>query len=821
MRRSGRTLWLLGLVAAAGCRATDGPWRLAPSADDGEPGWDAARFAPRWQRDGGGDARAIAPADLDGDGEDEAFYGGRGLFAVDRAARDLHAPAWSLPWPAGADRGSEAVQTVALFATDADVDGVPDALAVSGRGAAWAVDGASGRALWETTAPGAARGAAAFDLDEDGARELLLLGSTFAYGGATGEPSWAADLASPVVLAVPAELDGAPGEDVLVVRAPDPGTRFGEGEPTVHALSGAGATLWSWTPPAEARALAAADLDGDGRHEAVVGMDGTIAAAGARGGWEIEVEGAVDHVAAADLDGDGRDEVVAGLVGARGPRLVALGRDGTPRWRRTLLAPVRGLRAGQLDRDAPEEAVAGLGAAGPHPIGAVLAVDADGAALWQVDTHLPTRAVALAQGAHGAVVLAAGDDAVLRALDAADGRLAWDWVAGRFVAAVAAGDLDGDGADEVVSADDAGNLVLSDPLDGAEAWATRLDVGTQGQATGLAIRDLDGDGEGDVIASAVRAGDRLSGVVERRAADGSPAWSRVDDAEAWDAAVADLDGEGALEIVFAEVDPEAGTCGAAAVDAAGATLWRTELGPCLGARVAVGDVDGDGLDEVAYGDASPAGPARVALLAGDGAVRWRAEEADATTLWIAVVPGGVVHGGPAEGDRGHATWRAADGGAVAWRHLVEPADDPDVPGGRLAATVGAGTPVPDGEGPPAIAVTTELGDLRLLDGRTGEPRWVARLEEEALPADRRHAGGPVAYVPGGEGTPPALVVATWAPVRTRAEVLAFSLDGGEVGGFDTEGEGAAVVPARWGDGRMGAAVGAGLDVWAVEVRRAE
>lgn len=99
----------------------------------------------------------------------------------------------------------------------------------------------------------------------------------------------------------------------------------------IHAVSAAGAALWSHEDDASTDCLATADLDGDGLDEVILGGEG-VRALGPDGKelWATETPEWVNSVAAIDWNGDGsNDVVVTGRVFTSGrPQLRAFSRDG-------------------------------------------------------------------------------------------------------------------------------------------------------------------------------------------------------------------------------------------------------------------------------------------------------------------------------------------------------------------------------------------------------------------------------------------------------------------------------------------------------------
>ena len=243
-----------------------------------------------------------------------------------------------------------------------------------------------------------------------------------------------------------------PGKTTLIVGGSDGKT---------CALDGAsGQQLWTrQLGPITWGAIVWADLDGDGRDEAVAATDSAgVKALDADGKvlWTYGQPGSDDplHVscpaATADVDGDGTDEVL--VVDRWGP--LCLNGDGTLRWR---------TRTGDYFVSAPTIA------------------DADGDG--QAELYCAAR----------------GDPAMLR-LDARTGRLAWVFpmLGPTSVypgSSIAVGDLRGDGEQQIVTADDEGHLyVLS--AEGDLLWMFTTDKAAPATPS---LGDVDGDGDVEVL----------------------------------------------------------------------------------------------------------------------------------------------------------------------------------------------------------------------------------------------------------------------------------------------------------------------------------
>jgi hypothetical protein len=197
---------------------------------------------------------------------------------------------------------------------------------------------------------------------------------------------------------------------------------------------------------------------------------------------------------------------------------------------------------------------------------------------------------------------------------------------GRNVVDVAAGDLDGDGALDLVTAD-AGDVAISVRRWRAGTWvaAGALALGEGAPQPHLvALGDVDADGDLDVVASAHDAGSvwvwRGDGAGAFAVATGSP-FTAITAGQPHNhgLVVGDLDGDGDADIVAA--DQTARRVGVLLADGTGgfAASREIELGGQTYPPV-LGDLDGDGrLDLVA----PLVGSQAIAVLLGDGAGGFR------------------------------------------------------------------------------------------------------------------------------------------------------------------------------------------------------
>lgn len=829
----------LGLVAATACgdnRAQPPPAPDAGVPDAGEPAV-PVDLDRRWLREGFGEPMALAVGDLDGDNSEDIVLGGRGIALVDKTARATHHPRWSVDWhhdPANVFSGGDNQWVHAMALHDVTGDGVQDVLAASSAKDGYLVDGATGGIVWRVPWEGAFHSTqlAVFAADDDGIPDVFPTGGRAAYSGATGTKLWDAAIPGFAVFAREAALTGYFGQDLLLTTEidhgvggapPTPGTRD-----AVFAVSSAGEVLWSADVEGAPTGLASADLDGDLVDEAIVTTwQGRVYAIGATGVlFSVDLGGFPSAVHVADTDFDDAPTIFVGVSGATDAdpwRIVALDAAGATLWTEQVGGRVTTLATEQLDDDFELELLVG---AGTHetPPGRAYALDTSENATprvrWSVETGLQVASFARAWIDGAAVLLVGSYDGVLRALEPASGALAWSYTSGGFVFQVSAGDLDGDGLDEVASGDDRGNVVISAPGDGGEVWTRRIDVGWGGAVTGVVVRELDGaGGPAEVIAVGARYGQAKWGVLHVWEGSGAQRATALLDDQPTAVDVGDLDGDGDLEVVVA-TRSGAGACKVSAFDgAAGAPLWSTYVATCETASIAVADVDGDGAAEVGYGDLTLGTPPHVALLGGGGAIRWSHVTPD-DSAWVKLADGGLVHGGFSSGAGGHVTRRAAGDGAMTWRAALDGVPDPEAPGAALSGGTWFGALVPDvdGDGTDELAVSSETGAVTMLDGATGDARWTTPLEARDLGRLERHTGGPIAYVPATATTPAFLAVAQSNTGRSRAAAFSLSLDGALAGPYATEGEAHAVTVARLAAGVVGAAFGAGLGVYAYAAR---
>ena len=433
-------------------------------ATDGDAdGWvlDGTTRALEWQRSGGFGDQLVA-ADVDGDGRDEilAGYHWDDLFAFDAETQ-------SLAWIEDVDFDLDA-----LIAEDWNGDGVPEVIYGDGQwGAIYVLSGVDGSLIESIDNPGHGVAGLAVGNLRPGAEPQLFWSHGYSSSAADhlllyDTVSASVEVESPSHFGPHYSLSQATigGQPQLVYSTYYPGG-FGA-DPSyfqVHAdtfdlIQASSAIAGS---PQYLYGVEAADLDGDGEDEILVGGDDGILAAyeGASQAlrWQSVISDGhqIHGIEVADVDGDGDLEVVATAN------------------RRTTAA------------DGPE----------------VFVFDAaDGSTEWQSSTliqgfsRVPHLRIADVDSDPALEILVAGDSDDLWVFDGQSKALELE-TSFLKITALDTADRDGDGIDEIFVGNDDGDIVILDPSTGAVLET----VLPQNYSTiqGLQVVDLNQDGELD------------------------------------------------------------------------------------------------------------------------------------------------------------------------------------------------------------------------------------------------------------------------------------------------------------------------------------
>lgn len=223
----------------------------------------SVEIGSNWSRNG-----ALAAADFDGDGVDEAFLATASLYDGYVVAWDFAAgaAAWSSP-PGTADGR-------AIVAADLNADGAPDLVTITSDGYVVAYDPLHQTLLFKSTSIGAGVDLAVADLDGSGTPEIVALstGRVVVFEKASSGPvPWleraSVTLSGGVDLEVAdCDRDGTP--EIYVLVAP-----FWSGETTVHRLGATLASAGTFAVPYPATSLHVEDL-GPSRRNLILAKSG-------------------------------------------------------------------------------------------------------------------------------------------------------------------------------------------------------------------------------------------------------------------------------------------------------------------------------------------------------------------------------------------------------------------------------------------------------------------------------------------------------------------------------------------------------------------
>ncbi|HMQ32876.1 MAG TPA: VCBS repeat-containing protein, partial [Chloroflexaceae bacterium] len=651
---------------------------------------------------GSGEASHVALGDMDGDGDLDIVTAGTGAFSPTVAERNLiyfNGGVGQFPPEDARGFSQDAAEVSALALGDLDGDGDLDIVEarLGGQNRVYLNDGAGGfdtsLLLGGPDTPTA--DVEVGDLDGDGALDILEVnrfGQSRVYlgDGAGGfDEAGALPVGAPAGGLARAALGDVDGDgDLDIVADLQPGADAARPTGAIFLNDGAGGfpedpSLPFGGPRRDAAALALGDLDGDGLLDIVAGNFANPGAVylGQRSGGalgyseqplrttstfavalgELNGDGALDivvgdyfqsavhlssgfgrlrpepvldtplgffafgRVRAGDLDGDGAlDFVVSELAVAPpdpqpGPRLLVYRGDGAggfPPDRRAELstggAGVGDFALGDVDGDGDLDLVAATRGAG------LLVLRNDGAGGFPGPPQrfgpeaLDARRLALGDlnndGALDAVVAylpLAGDSTDPREtgfdrIFFGDGRGGFDGGRpldedGRDTSSLALGDLDGDGDSDLVVQDAReATVYLNDGAGGMAAAGAIGPLGAQGPE--LALGDLDGDGDLDVVSADFN----QSWIARNDGAGGFGPPAIFTKGSYARPLLGDLDGDGDLDIVADAVYRNGG---------AGEVAARLSLEPAdpadLGGQplggldaVALGDFDGDGAPDV-------------------------------------------------------------------------------------------------------------------------------------------------------------------------------------------------------------------------------
>lgn len=273
-------------------------------------------------------------------------------------------------------------------------------------------------------------------------------------------------------------------------------TLVGSAQNRCHCLGPDGKLRWTHSARGPVTTAATANLDGSPKRCAIAGSEDCHVYAIEPDGklrWSFELpaykgRGRVRVLFAADINADGYDEVIAG---GDNWRYYALDRHGKELWHYESVHPSTAGAAADLDGDGKLETLCGTAYYWWHCAGP------DGAKRWSYSVKGPHATVALSANLEGGNQRAAvfgSEDGNLHVLDHR-GRLLWTFNVGDQVTGAQSLDLDGDGRDEIVAASTSFSVFAVSPS-GKCLW--RKNLGDP--VLSLVTADVTGDGQKEIIA---------------------------------------------------------------------------------------------------------------------------------------------------------------------------------------------------------------------------------------------------------------------------------------------------------------------------------
>lgn len=500
--------------------------------------------------DGNGTPEIIAGASAGGFGDNVMWY------VVRKAANGGYEQVWHSP--------VYGVTIVRILLADMNADGKDDVVVSLTDGAVRIYDGPTLQEIRRLQLAASLKDLAIADLDGDGSKEFVTsdgIGVTV-YNASSGALQWqvASGGGSSIVVG---NVDTDPAQEIVT-------TNYGGKGYVLNCLSGA--VEWEYVNSFGAR-VRLADLDGDGMQE-IIGASAwykiTIFDADLKSpAWEIATNHDIDAVEVADGDGDGVPEIIYGDRQSGGLHAIDTGSH-QQKWSiYNYDGGISGITIGDVDQDGNKEVLWGAGGNSTGADFLYIASPLTGAIEWQ------------SKDVFG-------------------------------LSALAAGDVDNDGIDDLAMVTESSNSGYAGGIvhmfnARTHALKYQVDLGTMdfmGSNRAVRISDVDGDGHNELVLTAsklhdgfIRTYDGATGTLKRQSASSSGNFYST-------IAIGDVDNDGKVEIVAGMGRKHTGATGVYLVVFDGDTLqekWRSvDLGVYWGAvyDIKLADLDKDGHQDI-------------------------------------------------------------------------------------------------------------------------------------------------------------------------------------------------------------------------------
>lgn len=503
--------------------------------------------------------------------------------------------------------------------------------------------------------------------------------------------------------------------------------------------------------------------------------------------WETTIhifENAEDHmledVSTADIDGDGKEELLLLFTDGSEPSysrtsgFALLGSDGELRGSHRF--PLMSLKAQFAQAGEQTVILASLGNPYDRSVGQLQILDpkvitTQARILLERDTPNAILHSTILERNGDLTVVYAGIDGIMRAIDFSTGEDAWEhqWLAWVERATV----LRQDDSHFVATADEYGNISLYDHR-GGKLWHRTMAKGNAMEITAMTRGRFGPIHEERVVIAALTRSPEAPSVIETYSLDGQLRTSWEAQGRVHDLLVRDIDGDGEEEVLYIEGMAIGGQrCHLVILSDAGIPLEKTGLAPCFTGELRASDTDGDGTMEIAVrtdpGPLPEVAP-RLLLFEHDGTLRWYVDESLELSLWLELNERGLITGGATTSESGFVALRDLGTGEKIWRSLL-PHDGKELD--RDASSHGIAFHA-DGD---YIATHTSGSMIYLLDQKDGHIYWSETSNRPGAFEEDIHGGAPLAFVPSTKSTPAFLSVSQGSFSRIRSHNYLFSLNG--------------------------------------------